>query len=399
MAGRKKSLLKPPLVSKLSRRDFLQVSLASGAGVALASLLEGCSRVEQAEGTIISPSATLDLPTPAREKTRTSEPTQNETEPAEPTSSPSETPDSSTNMETTKVAFVRTKDRSAGVRKAIDLLGINPVENKRVFLKPNFNSADPAPGSTHLDVLTSLVLWLKEMGAQQIKVGDRSGMGDTRQVMDQLGVFRLAEELGFETVIFDELEAQAWVMVQPPGSHWKNGFPFARPCLEAEALVQTCCLKTHRYGGHFTLSLKNSVGMAAKRYPSEDYNFMEELHSSPHQRRMIAEINTAYSPFLVILDGVEAFISGGPDAGERVSSEVILAGTDRVAIDVVGIALLRYWGCKTEVSRGKIFEQEQIATAVDLGLGVDSPDKIEFLTGDENSASYSEEIRQILLAG
>jgi hypothetical protein len=105
---------------------------------------------------------------------------------------------------------------------------------------------------------------------------------------------------------------------------------------------------------------------------------------------MIAEINAAYAPALIVLDGVEAFISGGPDQGELVASEVILAGTDRIALDAVGIALLRYFGCKTEASRGRIFEQEQIARAVDLGLGVDSPDKIEFVTGDPDSAAYSE---------
>ena len=35
----------------------------------------------------------------------------------------------------------------------------------------------------------------------------------------------------------------------------------AKPALDADALVMACCLKTHRYGGHFTLSLKNGVGL------------------------------------------------------------------------------------------------------------------------------------------
>jgi uncharacterized protein (DUF362 family) len=147
------------------------------------------------------------------------------------------------------------------------------------------------------------------------------------------------------------------------------------------------------------MSLKNSVGLAAKRYPGKSYNFMSELHSSPHQRRMIAEINAAYTPALVVMDGVEAFISGGPDVGERVSPEVILAGTDRIALDAAGVALLRYFGCKTEAGMGKIFEQEQIARAIELGLGVDRPEKIEFLTADAASADYSNKIKQVLLAG
>ena len=147
------------------------------------------------------------------------------------------------------------------------------------------------------------------------------------------------------------------------------------------------------------MSLKNSVGMVAKRHPLEDYDFMQELHSSSDQRRMIAEINAAYTPALIVLDGVEAFISGGPDEGKRTSPEVILAGRDRIALDAVGIALLRYFGSKTEVSRGKIFQQEQIARAVDLGLGIDSPEKIDFLTGDSESAAYSQQIKEILLGG
>ena len=147
------------------------------------------------------------------------------------------------------------------------------------------------------------------------------------------------------------------------------------------------------------MSLKNSVGMVAKRLPQGAHNFMEELHSSSHQRRMIAEINTAYTPALIVLDGVDAFISGGPDDGERVSPGVVLACSDRIALDAMGIALLRYFGCKTEVAKGKIFQQEQIARAVDLGLGVDNPEKIKFLTGDADSAAYSEKIKEVLLAG
>jgi uncharacterized protein (DUF362 family) len=224
-------------------------------------------------------------------------------------------------------------------------------------------------------------------------------MGNTREAMRQKGVFDMAQELEFETLVFDELEEKDWVMVQPSESHWKKGFPFARPCLETEALVQTCCLKTHRYGGHFTLSLKNSVGMVAKYVPGDGYNYMHELHSSSYQRLMIAEINAAYRPALVVLDGVEAFVTGGPASGKRVWAEVMLAGTDRVAIDAVGVALLRHFGTTAEVTRGPIFQQEQIARAVELGLGVDGPEKIQFVTSDPESEAYAAQIQEILTRG
>ena len=183
--------------------------------------------------------------------------------------------------------------------------------------------------------------------------------------------------------------------MKPPDSHWTNGFHFARAYLEAESIVQTCCLKTHAYGGHFTLSLKNSVGMV----PRTGYPYMAELHSSRYPRQMIAEINTAYTPDLILLDGVDAFVSGGPDRGRRVNANVMLAGSDRVAIDAVGVAILRRLGTTPEVSQGPIFGQEQIARAVELGLGVNSPEQIQIITDDAASEEFAGEVRDILLRG
>jgi uncharacterized protein (DUF362 family) len=298
-----------------------------------------------------------------------------------------------------RLAFVKTRDRVAGVREALQLLGLNPVQGKQVLLKPNFNSADPAPASTHQETLRTLVGELWAMGARSITVADRSGMGITEDVMRDLGVFDMAKELGFQALAFDHLAKEDWVVLQPPESHWKTGFAFARPCLEAEALVQTCCLKPHRFGGHFTMSLKNSVGMVAAVVPGTSYDYMTELHSTPDQRRMIAEINTAYTPALVVLDGVEAFVTAGPDKGARRWGEVVLAGTDRVAIDAVGLAVLRHLGYTGIASRGSIFQQQQIARAVVLGLGVDVPEKIQLVTPDPDSESYAAQIREILLRG
>ncbi len=308
---------------------------------------------------------------------------------AQPTSVP--TPESLVG----KVSLVKTNDRAAGTRRALDLLSVNPVQGKHVFLKPNYNSSDPAPGSTHPDVLRTTTEWLQDSGAETITVGDRSGMGNTRRVMQDVGVFELADEMAFNTVVFDDLDADGWVMQE--AGHWSRGFAVARPVAEAESVVQACCLKTHRFGGHFTLSLKNSVGIAAKQIPGDGYDYMTELHRSANQRTMIAEINAAYAPDLVVMDGVEAFTSGGPERGTTVQSQVVLAGADRIALDAVGVALLRYFGTTSEVASGPIFQLEQIARAVELGLGVTGPEGIEFVTDDPESAAYAEELRSILL--
>jgi len=293
----------------------------------------------------------------------------------------------------TKVTLVRTSHRDKGVRQAIDLLGVKSFRGKSVVLKPNFNTADPAPGSTHNDTLRSLVVSLQKRGAKQITLAERSGPGDsTRTVMEKKGIFGLAQELGFNIVDLEELGPEGWSKIEPKHSHWSQGFHFPRIYLEAEAIVQTCCLKTHAYGGHFTLSLKNGVGLVPRR----GYPYMQELHSSPYQRQMIAEINTAYSPDLVVLDGVEAFVDGGPHRGTRVEAKVMLAGTDRIAIDAVGVAVLRLLGTTPEVSRGRIFEQEQIARAAELGLGVSSAKQIQIVTGDDESEAFGAQVRDIL---
>jgi uncharacterized protein (DUF362 family) len=295
-----------------------------------------------------------------------------------------------------RVAFVKTSDRAAGVARAIDLLQVGKFGGKDLFIKPNFNSADNTPGSTSDETLAAIVKKLKTLNAGPMTIGDRSGMGNTREVMEHKNAFTLGKELGAKIVVFDDLKEDDWEPLKPAESHWQQGFAIPRLVRQAGGIVQTCCLKTHRFGGHFTLSLKNSVGLAAKTVPGNSYNFMRELHSSPNQRRMIAEINTAYKPDLIVLDGVQAFTNGGPEQGTLVNSQVVLAGTDRIAVDAVGVALLRHFGTTPVVSQGAIFEQEQIARAVQLGLGISSPKQIELVTGDRESAEFAKEIRAIL---
>lgn len=295
-----------------------------------------------------------------------------------------------------KISLVRTQNRAEGVKKAVALLESNPLQGKAVVLKPNFNSADVTPGSTHIDTLRSLVETIQEMGAKSITLAERSGPGDpTRVVMEKKGAIDLARELGFEIVNLEELGPEGWELFRPKDSHWEDGFLFPRVYREAESIVATCCLKTHQYGGHFTLSLKLAVGMV----PRVGHEYMGQLHGSQYQREMIAEINTAYSPDLVVLDGVDAFVDGGPAKGTLVEAGVMLAGGDRVAIDAVAVAILRHLGTTETVSRGKIFDQDQIARAAELGLGAASADQIEIVTGDPESQEYALKIREILLRG
>jgi uncharacterized protein (DUF362 family) len=294
-----------------------------------------------------------------------------------------------------RVALVKTTDRKEGVRNALETLGINPCNRKDILIKPNFNTADATPGSTHNDTLLALVEEIWGMGAKSVSLGERS-YPPTRQVMEEKGILPSLQKLQVKVIDFDELSDADWVLIKPKEGHWPNGFRVARPILEAECLISTCCLKTHQYGGVFTMSLKLHVGVVPTT--RHGYNYMQQLHGSPHQRRMIAEINQAFTPALVVLDGVDAFVDGGPASGKRAKGNIFLASSDRVAIDACGVAMLKLLGSNQAVMGRPIFEQEQIVRAVELGLGASSPASIELVAGLE-SAALRDQVADVLKTG
>lgn len=294
--------------------------------------------------------------------------------------------------------MAKTTDRATGIKPLIEeIVSTSDFSGKSVAIKANYNRDDDFPATSHLDTLSAMVRFLKEDAkVSRIVLAERSGMGITGDVLKGRGVYELAKKVGFDVSVLDDLPKEGWVKVEPEGSHWKRGFLFAKPFLQADRIIQTCCLKTHGFGGYITMSLKNSVGMIAKTDPTDNYPYMGELHSSKYQRLMIAEINTAYKPDLVIMDGIKAFTTGGPHEGKTVSPGLLIAGQDRVALDAVGVAVLRKYGTTHEVSKGKILEVEQLARASKLGIGISSIDEIELVPVGYGSEKSVEEIREKL---
>jgi uncharacterized protein (DUF362 family) len=294
------------------------------------------------------------------------------------------------------VTLVKTDNRKDGVRASIKALKINPVKGKDVLIKPNFNTADVTPGSTHNDTLAALIEEVWEMGAKSIGLGERS-FPLTQEVMKEKGILPILDKLNVKVINFDDLKEKDWLLIKSKKSHWPDGFRIARPILDAECLISTCCLKTHQFGGIFTMSLKLHVGVVPTS--RHGYSYMSELHSSPHQRKMIAEINEPFKPALVVMDGIEVFVDGGPMTGKRVRADLFLASTDRVAIDATGLATLKLLGSNQQIMKPKIFEQEQIARAVELGLGASSPSEISLIPADEKSQEDRNRIVEILSKG
>jgi uncharacterized protein (DUF362 family) len=297
-----------------------------------------------------------------------------------------------------EVFVLKTTDRKTGVPILLSKFGLENYSGKQVALKANFNSADPFPASTHLDTLRAIVETLKDAGSSGITLAERSGMGNTKKVLEHMGILTLARELGFNAVVLDDVGKEGWIKFERGETHWLKGFYMAKVFHDADKIVQTCCLKTHRFGGHFTMSLKNSVGLVAKKVPDGMYDYMWELHGSPFQRQMIAEINNAYNLDLVLMDGIKAFVMGGPEKGNVVEPNLLLASQDRVAIDAVGVAILKMYGAKGKVGETDVFEQDQLKRAAELGFGVKSPDEILLTPLNNESQEDVEQIEQVLKA-
>jgi uncharacterized protein (DUF362 family) len=293
-------------------------------------------------------------------------------------------------MGKSKVYLVSADDRGYGARRCLEYTGLSDYTRKTVLVKPNFNTADPPPGSTHNDTLEALLCAVREKNPKKIILGERSGPANADEVFKIKGLAEMCDKYGAEFVNFENLPPEEWVDIDKPGLHWPAGtLKIPRMLAEADAVVATCCLKTHGFGGVFSNTLKLAVGITPKDFAT--------LHNTPDMRRMIAEINLAYTPELIIVDAVEVFTDGGPMDGERKRADLMLAGSDRVALDAVGLAILKSLGSNSAIMDTPIFSQEQIARAVELELGVSRAEDIVIVTDDEASAAVATRIQDILL--
>jgi uncharacterized protein (DUF362 family) len=251
------------------------------------------------------------------------------------------------------------KNLKESILKAVDLIGgFKEVVKKgdEIWLKPNFNTADPPPASSDPEFVKAVIELLFEHGAGKVILGESSMLSlSARKVLAETGMIAKAEEAGAELVFFDE---GRWVKVSTGGKYLKE-VSLPESALKAEKLVYVCCMKTHKWA-KFTLSLKLAVGFMK---PSERIM----LHAR-HLEEKIADLNLVVNPNLIIMDGRKCFISGGPANGELREPNVVLASGDRIAIDVEALKIIQsYEGASLNQNP---WSYAQIRRAVELGIGV-----------------------------
>lgn len=272
----------------------------------------------------------------------------------------------------------------AAIKESVDLIGgfrkaLNPGD--RVFIKPNYNSADPLPAATDISFLVAVVELLRDEGIADLTVGERSGWPalPTSGVLEKMGVFAAGREMGFRVISFDE---GPWMEVElGEKARWWNGkVAFHKSLKEFDKFVYLPCMKTH-FLARVTGSLKLNVGMThPAEMPYMHADFRGGKPEEPMYLKML-ELGLPVGPDLIIMDGRKAFVTKGPVKGELVEPGVILASGDRIALDVESVKILQQYPRDNKIQM-PVWEMPEIQRAVELGLGVSSEADYRVVTGD-----------------
>lgn len=197
---------------------------------------------------------------------------------------------------------------------------------ERVLLKPNMLSAKPpeAAVTTHPEVLRAVIELVQSAGGIAF-VGDSPGFGTLRSVAKRSGMLAVVEATGAELVEFAETRAV------PAHGQFKR-FEVAAAYLDADKIINLPKLKTHEMMT-LTCGVKNLFGIlvgAAKPAWHLQAGFDRDLFA-----RVLLEIYQLRLPDLTIVDAITAMEGDGPASGDPCHVGLLMAGVNAVAIDVI----------------------------------------------------------------
>ena len=194
-----------------------------------------------------------------------------------------------------------------------------------VLVKPNYiNTEHPFTGiTTDGRVVEGVVKYLSEHAVEDIIIGEGTGEGDTMEAFRVAGVDKVAERWRSKLV---DLNRDEFLQIEPKSPLALRRVKIARTALES-AIVSVPKLKPHRLAG-VTLSLKNMMGTMTPK---------GSMHS--HLSKNIVDLASIIKPRIAVIDGIIAG-EGHETSGNPVEMNLIIAGTDPVAVDAVGAAVM-----------------------------------------------------------
>ncbi|MDY9926450.1 DUF362 domain-containing protein [Methanosarcina sp.] len=271
------------------------------------------------------------------------------------------------------VGLSRNKDTLESVRTAVELAGgLGIKEGATVLIRPNANTADPAPGSTNPEVLRGAIREVKRYSPGKIIVAEKSMTTlNTEKVLKRLGLWQVAEIEGVDEILtFDHMKREH---MEPRKAYsWPLGFDVPEFLAAIDYTIALPVIKTH-WTATFTMGLKSQISITADR----------DRRQLPHGQgmdvlfgNMIAESNLVYKPDFYISDATKCFVTEGPNIGTLREPGIVMASRDVIANDIAGLALLKTLGTVPKIQMNSVWAQPQIKRAVELGLGVQSKEEI-----------------------
>jgi uncharacterized protein (DUF362 family) len=229
-----------------------------------------------------------------------------------------------------RVAIIKGSDPTETTVKALESLkqDLNVVLSieKPILIKPNYITAQhPSTGiTTDGRVVEGVVKFLKEHGQNDIIIGEGSGWADTFEAFKVAGIDKISEKWKVKLV---DLNKDVFVEVYPPNPLALKKVEVAKTALES-VIISVPKLKVHRLAT-VTLGIKNIMGALASKGNMHNGRLNEN----------IADLASVLKPSLTVIDGVIAG-EGHETSGNPVKMDLVIAGTDPVAVDAVGAAVM-----------------------------------------------------------
>jgi uncharacterized protein (DUF362 family) len=218
------------------------------------------------------------------------------------------------------------------VKKAVDMLGGMARFVKKddvVVVKPNigWDKAPKFAANTNPWVVAAVVRLCLEAGAGKVKVFDRPCQTAARCYKSS-GIEAAAREAGAEV---SYTVKSGFVKVKLPGAEALKSWPFYKPALEADVLINVPVAKHHGYAG-LSLGMKNLMGiMGGDR---------GQVHVNIH--RKLADTAAFVRPALTIIDAARILTGNGPQGGKLKDvtfKNTVIAGTQLATVDACGVTL------------------------------------------------------------
>lgn len=215
-------------------------------------------------------------------------------------------------------------------------------EGQTVLIKPNLAFWAPPESHAVVDPRTveAVVAYVKENSkAAAVYVGDNPSLGmhvgKARPAFKEAGMEEAAKLGGADKIIyFDEEEL---VDVDIEGARVFKHAKVFKPFLDADVVINLPKMKVH-IAGTVTLGLKNWNGIVPNCHPSKQ---QQGAHRIDLGQKM-ADMYRIRKPDLTIVDSVIGMEGQGPHAGTPIEMNLMIAGTDTVAVDAVTSSVMGF---------------------------------------------------------